>query len=74
MKEGTHTMELFQVVDNQGKTLEGVSRKAKHFYRKASDALGVATQYNQISVIVDGEGTQLPGAPFKVKKWVAYEA
>lgn len=67
-------MQLFQVVDNEGKTLKGTGRHAKHFYRREQDAQGVAQQYNNITVIKDGEGVQLEGAPFKVKRWVANEA
>lgn len=66
-------MELFSVVDKFGATLEGQGRKAKHFYRRESDAKGVATQYNKITVIKDGEGVQLKGAPFTVKRFVVQE-
>lgn len=74
MKEGKQDMELFQVVDKDGNTLQGMSRHAKPFYRKEPVARGVATQLNSITVIKNGEGVQIEGAPFKVKKWVAYEA
>lgn len=67
-------MELYQVVDKDGKKLEGTSRHAKPFYFKHEVAQGVATQFNNITVIKDGEGVQLEGAPFKVKRWVAREA
>lgn len=67
-------IELFQVVDKNGERLQGTSRHAKPFYRREQDARGVATQFNQILVIKNGEPVQLDGAPFKVKKWVASEA
>jgi hypothetical protein len=67
-------MELFSVVDKNGDELKGVSRFNKRFYFKESVAKGVATQYNNIIVIRNGEGVQLRGAPFKVKRWEAQEA
>jgi len=67
-------MELFSVVDKDGNELRGVSRFNKRFYFTESVAKGVATQYNNIIVIKDGEGVQLQGAPFKVKRWEAQEA
>lgn len=66
-------IELFEVVDNEGKRLRGTGPRAQHFYLRAQDAQGVATQYNNIIVIKDGEGVQLKGAPFKVKPYVAQE-
>jgi len=67
-------MELFSVVDNEGNELKGVSRFNKRFYFTESVAKGVATQYNNITVIKNGEDAQLQGAPFKVKKWEVQEA
>ena len=67
-------MELFSVVDNDGNELKGVSRFNKRFYFEERVAKGVATQYNNITVIRNGEGVQLKGAPFKVKRWEAQEA
>lgn len=66
-------MQLFSVVDKYGNELKGVSRFNKRFYFKESVAKGVATQFNNITVIKNGEGVQLPGAPFKVKEWEASE-
>ncbi len=67
-------MELFSVVDKYGNELKGVSRSNKRFYREERVAKGVATQFNSIIVIKNGEGVQLKGAPFKVKKWEVSEA
>jgi hypothetical protein len=67
-------MELFSVVDKDGNELRGVSRFNKRFYFTEPVAKGVATQYNNITVIKNGEGVQLPGAPFRVKRWEAVEA
>ncbi len=64
-------MELFEVVDKDGRTLYGQSKKAKRFHTQEQDAKGKATQFNNI---VTAEGTQLEGAPFRVKKWVVSEA
>jgi hypothetical protein len=63
-------MELFEVVDNQGRTLYGQGRKAKRFHVAEQDAKGKATQLNNI---ITADGAQLEGAPFKVKKYVARE-
>jgi hypothetical protein len=68
VKEGSN-MELYSVVDKDGNELEGLGRHAKHFYRREQDARGVATQFDSIIVMKDGEGVQLEGAPFKVKTW-----
>lgn len=67
-------MELFSVVDKYGNELKGVSRSNKRFYFEERVASGVATQFNNITVIKNGEGVQLKGAPFKVKKWEVQEA
>ena len=66
-------MQLFSVVDKDGKELKGVSRFNKRFYFTRPVAQGVATQFNNITVIKNGEGVQLPGAPFRVKEWEATE-
>lgn len=73
MKEG-NVMDLYSVVDKDGNKLDGTSRHAKPFYFKPEVAQGVATLFNNITVIKNGEGVQLQGAPFKVKKWVVREA
>jgi len=67
-------MQLFSVVDKNGEELKGVSRSNKRFYFEERVAKGVATQFNSIIVIKNGEGVQLPGAPFKVKEWEVTEA
>lgn len=67
-------MELFQVVDKNGQALKGMSRHAKPFHFREQDAQGKATQFNSIIVIKNGEGVQLEGAPFTVKRWIATEA
>lgn len=67
------SIELFKVVDKYGATLKGQGPRAQHFYEREEVAKGVATQYNNIIVIKNGEGVQLEGAPFKVKTYVAEE-
>jgi hypothetical protein len=63
-------MELFEVVDKDGRTLYGQGRKAKRFHTAEQDAKGKATQFNNV---ITADGGQLEGAPFKVKKYVARE-
>jgi hypothetical protein len=61
--------ELFVVVDKFGKpVLENVGDENKRFYLRESVAKGVATQYNNITVIKNGEGVQIPGAPFRAQR------
>lgn len=59
-------MELFEVVDKDGRTLYGQSKKAKRFHTSKQDAKGKATQFNNI---ITADGGQLEGAPFRVKTW-----
>jgi hypothetical protein len=66
--------DLYEVVDNQGAPLFGVGKSNKRFYYREQDAKGVATQYNNVTVIQDGEGVQLEGAPFKSRRLVVQEA
>lgn len=66
--------DLYEVVDNQGNALFGVGKKNKRFYYREQDAKGVATQYNKITVIKDGEEAQLEGAPFRPRRLVVQEA
>lgn len=66
--------ELFEVVDNKGQRLEGLGRKNKRFYFRKDVADGVATQYNNITVIKNGEEAQLEGAPFRSRRLVVKEA
>lgn len=68
------TNKLFTVVDKDGNTLEGTSRSYKRYYEEERVAQGVATQFNNIEVIRNGEPTQLEGAPFRVKPWKLQEA
>lgn len=64
-------MELFEVVDKDGRTLYGQSKRAKRFHTSEQDAKGKATQFNNI---ITANGAQLDGAPFRVKKYVVREA
>lgn len=63
-------MELFEVVDKDGRTLYGQGKKAKRFHTQEQDAKGKATQFNNI---ITAEGTRLEGAPFRVKTWKVVE-
>ncbi len=56
---------VYKVVDAFGVRVRGTSPKAKALYTREQDAKGVATQYNKITVMRDGEGVQLKGAPFR---------
>lgn len=63
-------MQLFEVVDNEGRTLYGQSKRAKRFHISEQDAKGKATQLNNI---ITADGGQLEGAPFQVKKYTVRE-
>jgi hypothetical protein len=65
---------LYEVVDRDGNRLDGVGKGNKRFYTSEPVAKGVATQYNNITVIKNGEGVQLEGAPFRARKLKVQEA
>jgi hypothetical protein len=66
--------DLYEVVDRYGKRLEGVGKSNKRFYLREQDAQGVATQFNSITVIKNGEDAQLEGAPFRARRLKVQEA
>ena len=60
---------LYTVVDKDGvPVLKNVGDENKRFYLTERVAKGVASQYNNITVIRDGEGVQIEGAPFRAVK------
>lgn len=59
--------DVFKVVDKFGETVRGTGRRAKRLYFRREDAQGVATQFNNIEVIRNGEVTQVEGAPFRAE-------
>lgn len=58
-------VKVWKVVDKFGVRVKGTGVKAKDLYTRESDAKGVATQFNNIVIMRDGEGVQLKGAPFR---------
>lgn len=61
--------EIFTVVDKDGvPVLKNVGDENKRFYLTESVAKGVATQYNNIQVIKNGDAVQIAGAPFRAQK------
>lgn len=59
--------DVYKVVDKFGETVKGTSKKSRRLYFRKEDAQGVATQFNNIEVIKNGEVTQVEGAPFRAE-------